>query len=153
MVAPVNRRPGHSRRAQYGTFFGYLLAIGGLGIGVLLLAGGSDDGSAARAARNGAADVTAPAAELAAAGRSEGQGFLAVIGGYLTRFFLVVGGFAALLAAFAVWAVLSKKLALHRLVFVLVLGLGLLYAALVLAVVSGANYCYDFYRNTRKQAG
>ena len=50
------------------------------------------------------------------------------IGGYLTRFFLVVGGFAALLAAFAVWAVLSKKLALHRLVFVLVLGLGLLYS-------------------------
>ena len=33
------------------------------------------------------------------------------------------------------------------------LGLGLLYAALVLAVVSGSNYCYDFYRNTRKQAG
>ena len=50
------------------------------------------------------------------------------IGGYLTRFFLVVGGFAALLAAFAVWAVLSKKLALHRLVFVLVLGFGLLYS-------------------------
>lgn len=50
------------------------------------------------------------------------------IGGYLTRFFLVVGGFAALLAAFAVWAVLSKKLALHRLIFVLVLGLGLLYS-------------------------
>ena len=50
------------------------------------------------------------------------------IGGYLTRFFLVVGGFAALLAAFAVWVVLSKKLALHRLVFVLVLGFGLLYS-------------------------
>ena len=50
------------------------------------------------------------------------------IGGYLTRFFLVVGGFAALLAAFAVWVVLSKKLALHRLIFVLVLGLGLLYS-------------------------
>ena len=50
------------------------------------------------------------------------------IGGYLTRFFLVVGCFAALLAAFAVWAVLSKKLALHRLIFVLVLGFGLLYS-------------------------
>ena len=33
------------------------------------------------------------------------------------------------------------------------LGLVLLYIALVLAVVSGANYCYDFNRNTRKQAG
>ena len=35
---------------------------------------------------------------------------------------------AAVLAALAVWAVLSKKLALHRLVFVLVLGFGLLYS-------------------------
>ena len=33
------------------------------------------------------------------------------------------------------------------------LGLGLLYTALVLAIVSGSNYCYDFYCNTRKQAG
>ena len=31
------------------------------------------------------------------------------IGGYLTRFFLLVGGLAAVLAALAVWAVLSKK--------------------------------------------
>ena len=50
------------------------------------------------------------------------------IGGYLTRFFLLVAGLAAVLAAFAVWAVLGKKLALHRLVFVLVLGFGLLYS-------------------------
>ena len=50
------------------------------------------------------------------------------IGGYLTRFFLLVGGLATVLAALAVWAVLSKKLALHRLVFVLVLGFGLLYS-------------------------
>ncbi|WP_455500171.1 DUF2142 domain-containing protein [Gemmiger sp.] len=50
------------------------------------------------------------------------------IGGYLTRFFLVIAGFAAVLAAFAVWAVLSKKVAMHRLVFVLVLGFGLLYS-------------------------
>ena len=50
------------------------------------------------------------------------------IGGYLTRFFLLVGGLAAVLAALAVWAVLSKKLALHRLVFALVLGFGLLYS-------------------------
>ncbi len=31
------------------------------------------------------------------------------MGGYLTRFFLLVGGLAAVLAALAVWAVLSKK--------------------------------------------
>ena len=50
------------------------------------------------------------------------------IGGYLTRFFLIVGGLAAVLAALAVWAVLSKKIALHRIIFVLVLGFGLLYS-------------------------
>lgn len=50
------------------------------------------------------------------------------IGGFLTRFFLLICGFAALLAAFTVWAVLSRKVQLHRLVFVLVLGLGMLYA-------------------------
>lgn len=50
------------------------------------------------------------------------------IGGYLTRFFLLISGFAALLAAFTVWAVLSRRVRLHRLVFTLVLGLGLLYS-------------------------
>lgn len=49
------------------------------------------------------------------------------IGGFLTRFFLLVCGFAALLAAFTVWAVTSRKVKLPRLVFVLVLGLGVLY--------------------------
>lgn len=50
------------------------------------------------------------------------------IGGYLTRFFLLICGFAALLAAFTVWAVLSRRVRLPRLVFVLVLGLGVLYS-------------------------
>lgn len=50
------------------------------------------------------------------------------IGGYLTRFFLLICGFAALLTAFTVWAVTSHKVKLPRLVFVLVLGLGVLYS-------------------------
>lgn len=50
------------------------------------------------------------------------------IGGYLTRFFLLVCGAAAVLAAFTLWAVMGKKLPLHRLVFVLALGFGLLYS-------------------------
>ena len=50
------------------------------------------------------------------------------IGGFLTRFFLLVCGFGALLVSFTVWAVLSRKVALPRLVFVLALGLGLLYS-------------------------
>ena len=53
------------------------------------------------------------------------------MGGYLTRFFLLAGGAAALLAAFAVYACLRRKLSLHRLVFVLVLGFGLVYSFLL----------------------
>lgn len=85
MVAPVNRRPGHSRRAQYGTFFSYLLAIGGLGIGALLLFGSGEDNAAQSGLRSAATDVTAPMAEVAAKGRSDGQGLLATLSGYFTR--------------------------------------------------------------------
>jgi len=53
------------------------------------------------------------------------------IGGFLTRFFLLVSGVAALLVFFGVWAALSKKLAIHRIVFVLVLGFGLLYGTVL----------------------
>ena len=53
------------------------------------------------------------------------------MGGYLTRFFLLAGGTAALLAAFAVYACLSRKVSLHRLVFVLVLGFGLIYSVIL----------------------
>jgi rod shape-determining protein MreC len=37
MAPPKSRRPGFSRRAQYGLFFGYVLAIGGVLVAVLLL--------------------------------------------------------------------------------------------------------------------
>lgn len=53
------------------------------------------------------------------------------MGGYLTRFFLLAGGAAALLAAFAVYACLSRKVSLPRLVFVLVLGFGLIYSVIL----------------------
>ncbi len=85
MVAPVGRRPGHNRRAQYGTFFGYMLALGGLGIGVILLIVSLGDDGAFAGARSAATGLTRPAAELAADTRSESQGLLATISGYFTR--------------------------------------------------------------------
>lgn len=85
MVAPVGRRPGHNRRAQYGTFFGYMLALGGFGIGVILLIVSLGDGGAFAGARSTATGLTRPAAELAADSRSEGQGLFATIAGYFTR--------------------------------------------------------------------
>ncbi|MEQ1495036.1 MAG: rod shape-determining protein MreC [Novosphingobium sp.] len=85
MVAPVGRRPGHNRRAQYGTFFGYMLALGGFGIGVILLIASLSDDGAFAGARSVATGVTRPAAELAADTRSESQGLFAIIAGYFTR--------------------------------------------------------------------
>jgi rod shape-determining protein MreC len=85
MAAPVGRRPGHSRRAQYGTFFGYLLALGGLGIGVILLIASTSSEAAFAGARNAAGDAAAPASQLAAKGRSESQGLFAIVAGYFTR--------------------------------------------------------------------
>ncbi len=85
MVAPGNRRPGYSRRAQYGTFFGYVLAAGGLAVGLLLLILSLSDGTAFSGARSTATDTTRPAAELAAKGRSSGQSLIAIVGGYFTR--------------------------------------------------------------------
>lgn len=83
--APGNRRPGHSRRAQYGTFFGYLIALGGAGIGAILLLVSINDTAAFAAPKALAADAAAPAAQTAAAARTESQSLLAVIGGYFTR--------------------------------------------------------------------
>ncbi len=83
--APGNRRPGHSRRAQYGTFFGYLIALGGAGIGAVLLFVSTNDSAAFAGARKAASDGAAPASHVAAKGRTESQSLLATIGGYFTR--------------------------------------------------------------------
>jgi rod shape-determining protein MreC len=63
MAPPKTRRPGFSRRAQYGLFFGYVLAIGGVlvAIGLLILARSSPDGF--NAVRGVALDVTSPVTE------------------------------------------------------------------------------------------
>lgn len=88
---PGNRRPGHSRRAQYNTFFNYLLAVGGLGIGAVLLFVSLDDGEAFSGARAVAAATVAPAGTVAAEARHEGASLLSVIGGYFTRGVYVSG--------------------------------------------------------------
>ncbi len=85
MVAPGKRRPGHSRRAQYGTFYGFLLALAGLGIGAVLLVTTLGDGGAFTGARVAATDVAAPVGKLNAEGRSKTQGFFAVVSGYFKR--------------------------------------------------------------------
>lgn len=84
MAPPGNRRPGHSRRAQYGTFFGYVVAAIGLGLGVLLLFVSINDNAAFSGLRGAAGDAAAPPAELAASARTQSQGWVAVLSGFFT---------------------------------------------------------------------
>ena len=60
MAPPRDRRPGFSRRAQYGVFFGYILAIAGGVVGAVLLAVSLLKPAAFSPVRAGMAEVTAP---------------------------------------------------------------------------------------------
>lgn len=84
MAPPNPRRTGYSRRAQYGTFFGYIAAAAGalVGGGVLLVSLYNE--SAFSEARGLAAEVAAPAGKAMAAGRAGAQGAGATLYGWLT---------------------------------------------------------------------
>ena len=84
MAPPGNRRPGYSRRAQYGTFFGYVLAVIGAGLGVLLLVVSTGNASAFAGLRAGAGDVVAPVGKVSATARSGTRSFFDIVSGYLT---------------------------------------------------------------------
>jgi rod shape-determining protein MreC len=60
MAPPNNRRPGFSRRAQYGLFFGYVLAIGGVLAALLLIVLSVTSPSSLGGLRGLALDVTSP---------------------------------------------------------------------------------------------
>ena len=84
MAAPSNRRPGFSRRAQYGNFFGYLIAVAGLVAGVILLIVSTGNAGAFAGTRAAAADTAAPAARVAAGARTGSQSFWQILSGYFT---------------------------------------------------------------------
>lgn len=60
MAPPRTRRPGFSRRAQYGLFIGYVVAVGGALIGVVLLLLSTFNPTAYSALRGGMREVTTP---------------------------------------------------------------------------------------------
>lgn len=84
MLPPVNRRPGYSRRAQYGNFLGYIIAFIGLAVGVAVLLISTGNTGAFTGARMAASDAAAPVGEVAAKGRTETRGFVATVSGFFT---------------------------------------------------------------------
>jgi len=82
MAPPSKRRPGFSRRAQYGIFTGYVAAGIGAVLGAVLLGVSLWRPASFSAPRTIARDVVSPAGEVSAELRSDGQGLIESIRGY-----------------------------------------------------------------------
>lgn len=82
MAPPPNRRSGYSRRAQYGTFFGYIAGVVGALVGGGILIVSIFNPGAFSSLRGAASDVAAPGGQAAAWGRSESQGVFEIVRGY-----------------------------------------------------------------------
>jgi rod shape-determining protein MreC len=82
MAPPANRRSGHSRRAQYGTFFGYIAGIAGAIIGAGFLIVSIIDHNAFAGLRGMAADAAAPGGKAASESRAAGKGLFEILRGY-----------------------------------------------------------------------
>ncbi|MBF9150186.1 rod shape-determining protein MreC [Novosphingobium jiangmenense] len=82
MARSQDRRPGYSRRAQYGIFTGYVVAILGVVAGVAVLVTSLVNPDAFSFARSAAAEAARPLGEAGAESRSTGQGVFAAIGAY-----------------------------------------------------------------------
>jgi rod shape-determining protein MreC len=72
LAPPRNRRPGFSRRAQYGLFVGYVIAIVGVIVGIALILMARFDTQGFSLLRMAASDLTAPASS---AGRTVVRSF------------------------------------------------------------------------------
>lgn len=83
MASPSKRRPGFSRRAQYGIFTGYALAGIGALIGAVLLGLSLWRPASFSGPRIVAADAVSPVREVTAEVRTNSQGLVDKISGYL----------------------------------------------------------------------
>ena len=83
MAPSSSRRPGFSRRAQYGLFIGYVVAVAGVLFAVLLLVIAAIDPRGFAALRGAALDATAP---ISSGASSVGR-FLGGIGGAVGDYF------------------------------------------------------------------
>ncbi|MCF8708305.1 rod shape-determining protein MreC [Rhizorhapis sp. SPR117] len=60
MAPPPSRRPGHNRKAQYGLFVSYVIAVAGALLGLLLIIISVIDPTGFAVIRNSAAEITRP---------------------------------------------------------------------------------------------
>lgn len=81
-MAPPNRRPGYSRRAQYSTFFAYLAGAAGALIGAVLLLISLANPTAFSWLRGWGSDAVAPVGRAASTARTSSLGFFETVGGY-----------------------------------------------------------------------
>jgi rod shape-determining protein MreC len=84
MAPPSTRRPGFSRRAQYGLFLGYVIAIGGIFFALMLLVVAMIDPTGFSALKGAALDATHP---VTAGGRGAVR-FVEGIGGNVSNYFM-----------------------------------------------------------------
>ncbi|WP_068076685.1 rod shape-determining protein MreC [Novosphingobium lentum] len=82
MARSQDRRPGFSRRAQYGIFTGYVVAFAGVLAGLAVLAISLFNPGAFSFARNAANEVARPLGQAGASSRQGGQGLFSAIGAY-----------------------------------------------------------------------
>lgn len=82
MAPPANRRSGYSRRAQYTIFISYFAGVAGVLLGVVLLIVSFVQPSAFTGFRALAADVTEPAGQVTATGRTAGKDLFATVAGF-----------------------------------------------------------------------
>ena len=82
MARSRDRRPGYSRRAQYGIFTGYVIAVLGVVVGLVVLVTSLINPEAFSFARSSAAEVARPLGQAGAKGRASGQGVFGAIGAY-----------------------------------------------------------------------
>ena len=84
MAPPSTRRPGFSRRAQYGLFLGYVIAVGGILFALMLLVVAAVDPTGFTALKGAALDATHP---VSAGGRSVVR-FFEGIGSGVSNYFM-----------------------------------------------------------------
>lgn len=82
MARSQDRRPGFSRRAQYGIFTGYVVAVLGVVAGIVLLVVSLINPGAFSFARAAAGEVGRPLGSAGAETRNAGQGVFDAVGAY-----------------------------------------------------------------------